>query len=93
MVGGYLEEGRSLASFLLCVEECISWGDVRSLITLSSTQSTLQFSFSTGNSSFRPCIPDLNLNNSLLPASLTPCKYFLNPTLIRSQLLLNPSRV
>ena len=30
------------------------------------------------SSSFKPCVPDLNLNNSL--ASPTPCKYLLNST-------------
>ena len=34
------------------------------------------------NSSFRLCVPDLNLNKSLLPASHIPCKYFLNSTLL-----------
>ena len=33
------------------------------------------------NSSFKPCVPNLNLNKSLVPASLKPCKYLLNSTL------------
>ena len=28
----------------------------------------------------QPCVPDLNLNRSLVPASHFPCKYFWNPT-------------
>ena len=28
------------------------------------------------NSSFKPCVPHLNLDKSLVPASLRPCKYF-----------------
>ena len=41
------------------------------------------------NSSFKPCIPDLNLNRSLVSASLTPCKYFLNSTLFSQFYLLS----
>ena len=35
----------------------------------------LNFPFPLPKSSFTPCVLDLNLNRSLLPASLTPCKY------------------
>ena len=38
------------------------------------------------NSSFRPCVPDLNLNKSQLSASHIPCKYFLNSTLLPKRL-------
>ena len=41
------------------------------------------------NSSFRPCVPDLNLNKSLLPASHIPCKYFLNSTLLPKRLYIS----
>ena len=34
------------------------------------------------NSSLSPCVPDLNLNNNLVPASPTPRRYFLNSTIL-----------
>ena len=52
------------------------------ILTLIPTQGTFRLTFPPSmpipNSSFRPCVPDLNLNKSLLPASHIPCKYFLN---------------
>ena len=63
-------------------------------LTLCTTPSTFQYAFSASmptyvrNCSLRPCVPDLNLNKSPVPASLTPCKYFLNSKFLPNVLII-----
>ena len=51
----------------------------RFALTLTKKQALLLFlELCLPSSSFRPWVPDLNLNKSLEPMSKTPCKYFLH---------------
>ena len=51
----------------------------RFALTLTKKQALLLFlELCLPSSSFRPWVPDLNLNKSLEPMSETPCKYFLH---------------
>ena len=51
----------------------------RFVLTLTKKQALLLFlELCLPGSSFRPWVPDLNLNKSLEPMLETPCKYFLH---------------